>query len=89
MHDESYKTVSRMKAITLNINLLFQFSFFKCLPLRKVYDLLSLILALLFVVLCRMFSHRVYLEARRSVALVVAVITGKRLLTSVRSHVYV
>ena len=39
------------------------------------------------VVLCRMFSHRVSLEARRFGALEVAVFTGKRLLTSVSSHV--
>ena len=46
------------------------------------------ILALLLVVLCRVFSHHVCLEVRRCAALVVAVSTGKRLLTSVRSHVY-
>ena len=45
------------------------------------------ILVLLLVVLSRMFSHHMYLEARRCCALVVAVFTGKRLLTSVRSHV--
>ena len=44
-------------------------------------------LALLIVVLCRMFSHHVCLELIRSAALEVAVSTGKRLLTSVRSHV--
>ena len=49
--------------------------------------LLSLLLTLLLAVLCRMFSHHVCLEAKRSGALVVAVFTGKRLLTSVRSHV--
>ena len=58
MHDEGYKIVSKMKAITIKINLLFQYSFFKCLPLLQiVHDLLSLILALSLVVLCRMFSH--------------------------------
>ena len=46
-------------------------------------------LALLIVVLCRMFSHHVCLEIRGLSALEVAVSTGKRLLTSVRSHVYV
>ena len=46
------------------------------------------ILALLLVVLCRMFFHHVSLEMRRCGALVVAVFTGKRLLTSVRSVVY-
>ena len=44
------------------------------------------ILALLLVVR-RMFSHHMSLEARRCGAHVVAVFTGKRLLTSVRSHV--
>ena len=87
MHDESYMIVSRMKIITMNIFLLFQYSLFKCLPLQKVHGLLSLILALLLVVLCRMFSHHVCLEVRRCGALVVAVSTGKGLLTSVRSHV--
>ena len=43
--------------------------------------------ALLHFVLCGMFSHHVALERRRLGALVVALITGKRLLTSVRSHV--
>ena len=42
---------------------------------------------LLLVVLCRMFSHHVFLEVSRCGALVAAVITGKRLLASVRSHV--
>ena len=82
MHDESYIIVSRMKIITMNIFLLFQYSLFKCLPLQKVHGLLSLILALLLVVLCRMFSHHVCLEVRRCGALVVAVSTGKRLLSS-------
>ena len=45
------------------------------------------ILVLLLVVLCRMFSHRMSLEMRGLSALVVAVSTGKRLLTSVRSRV--
>ena len=44
-------------------------------------------LALLVVVLSGMFFHHMFLEVRRSVALVVAVSTGKRLLTSVRSQV--
>ena len=48
---------------------------------------LSLILALLLVVLCRMFLCHVSLEMRRCGALVVAVITGKRLLTRVCAHV--
>ena len=53
-----------------------------------MHDLLSLILALLLVVLRRMFSHHVTLEMRGCGALVVAVVTGKRLLASVRSHVF-
>ena len=52
-----------------------------------MHDLLSLILALL-LVLCRMFLHHVSLEMLGSVGLVVAVFTGKRLLTSVRSRVF-
>ena len=48
---------------------------------------LASILALLLVVLSRMFFHHVSIEAGRCGALVVAVFTGKRLLTSVRSHV--
>ena len=46
-----------------------------------------LFLVLLLIVLRRMFLHHVSLERKRSVALVVAVITGKRLLPSVCSHV--
>ena len=45
------------------------------------------ILALLLVFLSRMFFRHVSLEMRGCGALVVAVFTGKRLLTSVRSHV--
>ena len=48
---------------------------------------MSLILALLLVVLCRVFFHHVSLESRGLSALVVAMRTGKRLLTSMRSHV--
>ena len=48
---------------------------------------LASILPLLLIVPCRMFSHHVALEMMGSVALVVAVITGKRLLPSVRSRV--
>ena len=51
-----------------------------------MHDLLSLILALL-LVLCRMFLHHVCLEGIGSGAHGVAVVTGKRLLTSVCSHV--
>ena len=43
--------------------------------------------ARLLVVLCRMFSNHMSLEARRYIALLVAVFTGKGLLTSVRGHV--
>ena len=45
------------------------------------------LIALLLVVVRRMFSDYVSLEARRCGALVVAVSTGKRLLTSVCSYV--
>ena len=45
------------------------------------------ILALLPVVLPRMFFHYVSLERKGSIALEVAVITGKRFLASVCSHV--
>ena len=44
-------------------------------------------LALLLVVLCRMFFHHVFLESKGSSALVVAMSTGKGLLASVSSHV--
>ena len=53
---------------------------------NSVSPLIS-ILALLIFVLCRMFFHHVSLESRGLSALVVAMFTGKRLLTSVRSHV--
>ena len=52
-----------------------------------MHVLLSLILALLLIVLCRMSPHYVFLEMIGSVGLVVAVFTGKRLLASVHSHV--
>ena len=52
-----------------------------------MHDILSLLLVLLLVILSRVFLCHVRLEAIRSAALVVAVSTGKRLLTSVRSHV--
>ena len=45
------------------------------------------VFALLLVVPCRMFLHHVFLDVIRSAALVVAMSTGKRLLTSVRPHV--
>ena len=48
---------------------------------------LGSILALLLVVFRRMFFHHVSLEAIRSAALEVAMITGKRFLTGVRSQV--
>ena len=44
-------------------------------------------LALLLVVVRRMFSPQVYLEVRRCGALEVAVSAGKRLLSGVPSHV--
>ena len=43
-------------------------------------------LALLIVVLCRMFSHHMCLEIVRLITLVVAVSTVKRLFTNVRLH---
>ena len=57
--------------------------------MKKVACSLVSTLALLLVVLCRMFFHHVSLEIRGLSALVVAVSTGKWLLTSVRSRVYV
>ena len=51
----------------------------------SAYSLVS-ILGLLLVVICRMFFHLVSLEVIKFAALVVAVSTGKRLLTSMRSH---
>ena len=50
------------------------------------YSLVT-ILALLLIVLCRMFFHLVFLEMRGLSALIVTVSTAKGLLTSVRSHV--
>ena len=52
-----------------------------------MHVLLSQILPLLLIVLCRMSPHYVFLEMIGSVGLVVAVFTGIRLLTSVRLHV--
>ena len=49
--------------------------------------LLSLYLLFFLIVLCRMFSQHVFLERIGSGAHVVAVVTSKGLLTSVRSHV--
>ena len=54
--------------------------------LEIVHDLFSFFLALLLVILFGMFSHNVSLEMIRSVAIVAAVVTGKRLLARVRSH---
>ena len=45
------------------------------------------ILALLLIVVRRMFSHHVFFKARRLSALVATVFTGKRLFPGVRSHV--
>ena len=50
-------------------------------------SLVSLLAVLLFF-LCGMFSHNVALKRRGLAALVVAVITGKRLLPSVQSPVF-
>ena len=87
-HDESRKIVSRItKTLQKNIISLFSYPFFGCLPLQIVDVLFVSMLALLLVVLCRMFFHHVSLEIRGLSALVVAMRTGKRLLTSVRSLV--
>ena len=62
--------------------------------LLKVFSLTNFasslvsLLALLLIVLGRMFLHYVYLEMIRSLALVVAFSTGKRLLPSVCPHVF-
>ena len=53
----------------------------------SAYSLVSILAVLLFF-LSGMFSQYVSFEMRRLGALVVAVSTGKRLLTSVRSGVY-
>ena len=85
-HDQRHIVRARIKKN--DILRLFTTLRFLCVCLENIaYSLLSL-LPLLLVVLRRMFSHYVYLEIRGLSALVVAVITGKRLLTSVRSHVY-
>ena len=82
-HEESRIIVSRITK-TLQIASLYS-SLNICLA-NSPYSLVT-ILALLLFVFGRMFFHQVYLETRRSGALVVAVFTGKRLLSSVRSHV--
>ena len=80
-----YKT--EYESITNHINQLFKYPFFNCLPLQTVHVLLSPYLLFYLLFLARMFSRHVCLEKEGSVALVVAVFTGKRLLTSVRLHV--
>ena len=77
-HDESRKIVSR---ITKTI--IFLFSYLKMSIFTNSACSLVSILVLLLVVLCRMFFHHVSLEIWGSSALVVAVSTGKGLLTSV------
>ena len=72
--------------MTNYVNLLFYYYFFKCLLLQVAQFFVSLI-ALLLVVLGRMFLHQVCLEIIGSIALVVAAFTGKRLLPTVRLHV--
>ena len=57
------------------------------LPSMFTLEIEHYLLSFLLVVLSGMFLHHVSLEMIRSVALVVAVVTGKRLLASVRSHV--
>ena len=84
-HGESHISVKnynkyKLHQITLLTLLLLMFVF-AC----SACSLVS-ILALLLIVGCRMFLHHVSLEVRRSIALVVAVVTAKRLLASVRSH---
>ena len=84
-HGESHISVKnynkyKLHQITLLTLLLLMFAF-AC----SACSLVS-ILALLLIVGCRMFLHHVSLEVRRSIALVVAVVTAKKLLASVRSH---
>ena len=57
--------------------------------MKKVACSLVSTLALLLVVLCRMFFHHMSLQIRGLSALVVAMSTGKRLLTSVHSQVLI
>ena len=72
--------IYKLCPVTLPIILLYMF------PFVNSAGFLVSILALLLVVR-RMFSHHVSLEARRCGALVNTVVTGKRLLISVRSRV--
>jgi len=81
-HDESRKIVSR---ITKTI--IFLFSYLEMSIFTNSACSLVSILVVLLVDLCRMFFHHMSLEIRGLSALVVAMRTGKRLLTSVRSHV--
>ena len=83
-HDESRKIVSR---ITKTI--IFLFSYLEMSIFTNSACSLVSILVLLLVVLCRMFFHHVSLEIRGLSALVVAMSTSKRLLTSVRSQVLI
>ena len=84
-HDQRHIVRARIKKN--DILRLFTTLRFLCVCLENIaYSLLSL-LPLLLVVLRRMFSHHVSLEVRICGELLVAVSTGKRLLTSVRSHV--
>ena len=62
------------------------FAFANSVSILALFCCLGL-LALLLIVLSRVFSQHVSLEVGRCGALVVAVVTGKRLLTSVCSHV--
>ena len=83
LNDECHIIVSIIKRLQI---ISICSSYVSSLPMQIVHVLLSLSLLLL-VVLCRMFSHHVFLEARGLSALVLAVFTGKRLLASVRSQV--
>ena len=83
-HEESRIIVSR---ITKTLQIASFYSSLNICLANSPYSLVT-ILALLLFVLCRMFFHHVSLEIRGLSALVVAVITGKGLLTSVRSQVF-
>ena len=83
-HDESRKIVSRITKTIIFLLSYLEMSTFK----NSACSLVS-ILVLLLVVLCRMFFHHMSLEIRGLSALIVAMSTGKRLLTSVHSQVLI
>ena len=86
-HDENRKIVSRITKTKKKHHFSVLISLLQMSTFTNSACSLVSILALLLVVLCRMFSHHVSIEARRCGALVVAVSTGKRLFTSVRLYV--